>query len=123
MIDGKYRTLTGPFKIDAKKDSHEYTIEPLKVNLFKLILTRWCSRGNKLGTIQWLTSWLFNFESMKSPFWPPIGVEFKIPLGRSVKAMTHSMLNLKFLPESNEQKPTRLIRKHCSSGGYLKCNS
>jgi len=30
MIDGKYRTLTGPFKIDAKKDSHEYTIEPLK---------------------------------------------------------------------------------------------
>ena len=36
-----------------------------------------------------------------------IGVEFKISPGRSVKAMTHSMLNLKFLPESNEQKPTR----------------
>ena len=36
MIDGKYRTLTGPFKIDAKKDSHEYTIEPLKVLLFYL---------------------------------------------------------------------------------------
>ena len=36
-----------------------------------------------------------------------IGVEFKISPGRSVKAMTHSMLNLKFLLESNEQKPTR----------------
>ena len=52
-----------------------------------------------------------------------IGVEFKISPGRSVKAMTHSMLNLKFLLESSEQKPTRFIRKHCSSGGYLKCNS
>ena len=37
--------------------------------------------------------------------------------------MTHSMLNLKFLLESSEQKPTRIIRKHCSSGGYSKCNS
>ena len=36
-----------------------------------------------------------------------IEVEFKISPGRSVKAMTHSMLNLKFLLESNEQKPTR----------------
>ena len=42
---------------------------------------------------------------------------------RSVKAMTHSMLNLKFLLESSEQKPTRILRKHCSSGGYSKCNS
>ena len=52
-----------------------------------------------------------------------IGVEFKNSPGRSVKAMTHSMLNLKFLLEISEQKPTRFIRKHCSSGGYLKCNS
>ena len=41
-----------------------------------------------------------------------IGVEFKISPGKSVKAMTHSMLNLKFLSESNEQKPTRNKEKH-----------
>ena len=34
MIDGKYRTLTGPFKIDAKPDGNEYIIEPAKVGLF-----------------------------------------------------------------------------------------
>ena len=52
-----------------------------------------------------------------------IGVAFKIPPGRSVKAMTYSMLNLKFLLESNEQKPTRNTGNNCSSGGYLNYNS